>query len=595
MILQALVKRYDDSAVSDKVVPFGWEVRNVKYAINISKEGELLDIVPLGDQKRGLAIELPQAAKRSSGIAPSFLCDNAQYFFGIFDEAKAEKDNKTEKRRSDAIKAFESSRSYHKQILDTAQGQNASAITKWFDCWKPELAISNEIISGMFADEKLKKVFLQTPFVFQVNGYFAQEDREIAEAWNRSLIDEDKGDADRDINKIRCLVSGNYDEIARLHGAIGLRGSQATAAFISVNSDSFASYGKTKDDPAASIGKQAEFKYRTALKNLLRDNNHHQFVGNDTIVYWAEDGGEAEAEMASLMVAPTENDTKKLDDLMEAITRGEMKKFDNFKLNRKFHILCLSPNKARISVRFFLTDTFGNVLRHIANHYDNLKIIASKNDRFPYLPPWILLSETTVSRKHGDVLPLLGRQLLDSIVTGKPYPMTFYNAILTRIRANEPINKTKAAIIKAVLIRNYEKEREVATVSLNPNSDNKPYALGRLFAVLEQLQKSASDGKLNATIRDGYFSRACANPRTVFPILLKLSMHHASKSAYKARYEKLKKELLDKLDVEEVPFPAALSYEDQGRFILGYYHQTQNPFISNKDREQGQKEEQTDV
>ncbi|MDR3136340.1 MAG: type I-C CRISPR-associated protein Cas8c/Csd1 [Coriobacteriales bacterium] len=601
MILQALVKRYEDCASSGEAIAYGWESRNVKYAIDLSKDGALLGVVSLGSENKGLSIQLPQAAKRTSGIAPSFLCDNAQYFFGIFDENKAEKENKLEKRRGDAKKAFESARNYHRQILNESTflaSPNASAIVKWFDAWKPELATENKVVKNIFADEKSKKVFLQGLFVFQVNGRFVNEDEEIKDAWSRwsrSPVNERIGDENRAADKILCLVTGQHDEVARLHGAVGLRGAQATAAFISVNAASFASYGKTEKDPAAPISKQAEFKYRTALKNLLHDKNHHQFVGGDTVVYWAENGGESEAETFSFSMSPTEDDTGKLRGLMDSVMRGKMVDMTDLDFARTFYLLGLSPNRGRISVRFFLADTFGNILKNVVEHYNNLEIIAPKNDRFTYLPPWVILSETTVSKKTKDASPLLGGQLLTSIITGKPYPMSLYHAMLIRVRANEHVSRTKAAIIKAVLMRNCPAtEREVLTVSLNPNSDNKPYVLGRLFAVLEQLQISASGGMLNATIRDRYFASACANPRSVFPTLLKLSMHHAAKSDYAVRYEKLKEELLDKLDVEAEPFPAALSLDDQGRFILGYYHQMQDLFTSKKVKEPELKEDNND-
>ena len=167
--------------------------------------------------------------------------------------------------------------------------------------------------------------------------------------------------------------------------------------------------------------------------------------------------------------------------------------------------------------------------------------------------------------------------------------MTLYNAILTRIRAGEDINKTKASIVKAVLIRNYN-EQEVTTVALNTQISNTPYTLGRLFSVLEKLQKEASGGNLSSTIRDKYFATACANPASVFPTVLKLSMHHAAKLDNAVFYEKLKTELLGKLDAE-TPFPKALSLDDQGRFILGYYHQTQDFYT----KKENKTEEQTDV
>jgi len=272
---------------------------------------------------------------------------------------------------------------------------------------------------------------------------------------------------------------------------------------------------------------------------------------------------------------------------MKMATKGTVVPKD-VKFDSRFHLLCLSPGSQRIIVRFFHVDSFGVILNNNIEHYHRMEIAKYGNDRHRYLYPWMILNETTVSKKSSDVTPLLGGQFIYSIITGGRYPMTLYQAILKRIRAHEDVNKCKAAIIKAILMRNYD-EREVTTVALNSQTCNKPYVLGRLFSALEQLQQRASDGGLNTTIRDRYFSSACANPASVFPTILKLSNHHAAKLDNAVFYEKLKTELLSKLDFEN-PFSSSLNLDDQGRFILGYYHQTQDFFTPKKE-----KEEQTNV
>jgi CRISPR-associated protein Csd1 len=235
-------------------------------------------------------------------------------------------------------------------------------------------------------------------------------------------------------------------------------------------------------------------------------------------------------------------------------------------------------------VRFFHADSIGNIEACIVKHYKQMEIVSDNRTSFTLLPPWVILSETTVKQSASDASPLLGGQLLRSILTGERYPITLFHAMLTRIRAGNIVSQTKAAVIKAILLRNFTtntNESEVITMSLNTESDNKPYVLGRLFAVLEKLQRDAAGGALNATIRDRYFANACANPGIVFPTLLRLSMHHSAKLDRPGFYERLKTELLGKLEVEK-PFPAALSLEDQGRLIVGYYHQTQDLYTSKK-------------
>ena len=67
-------------------------------------------------------------------------------------------------------------------------------------------------------------------------------------------------------------------------------------------------------------------------------------------------------------------------------------------------------------------------------------------------------------------------------------------------------------------------------MALNETSSNSPYLLGRLFAVLEKAQQdAAAPVKLNATIKDRFFTSACASPVIVFPLLMRLNQHHLSK------------------------------------------------------------------
>ena len=111
-------------------------------------------------------------------------------------------------------------------------------------------------------------------------------------------------------------------------------------------------------------------------------------------------------------------------------------------------------------------------------------------------------------------------------------------------------------------------------MSLNKQSTNQAYLLGRLFAVLEKAQQdAAAPAKLNATIKDRYFTSACATPATVLPVLLRLSQHHISKSEWGYASDNRIGEIMGLLDIENQPFPRHLSLDQQGIFILGYYHQ----------------------
>ena len=557
MIIRALVNRYEDA----KSVPPGWQEREASYALNIDESGQLLDIISLetieGKRRVKRKFILPTVGSGRSGSqaykTAYFLCDDGGYILGL------------------NPKKFESSRKIHLSLLKGINTPAANAIRSYFS--KPVQTPQDAEKS----DETAK-------YIFQVNGRFVDykdTDEEIRKAWE----DLQNARTNQD-QQIRCLVTGEHDTVIKLHDKVALRGvTMGAQPLISMNDQmSFRSYGKRKDDPPAEIGQAAAFAYASALNALLKDEKHRQFIGNDTMVFWAENGGTAEEELFINVFAPPKSEANaEVTALCKRIAKGE--RVSEYRIDCKFYLLCLSPNSGRMSVRFFHQCAFGNLIRNIQMHYDRLDITPDNRTPFTNLPAWLILSETTIKNSASDAAPLLGGQLLRCILTGANYPLTLMQAMLIRIRAGAEITQTKAAVIKAVLIKNLN-EREVCTVALNEQSANKPYVLGRLFSCLERLQESANG---TATIRERYFTSACANPGSVFPTLLKLSVHHTAKLDNAVFFEKLKGELLSRLDVE-TPFPAAFNLDNQGRFILGYYHQRQN-FFAKKVKEEKQSDE----
>ena len=96
---------------------------------------------------------------------------------------------------------------------------------------------------------------------------------------------------------------------------------------------------------------------------------------------------------------------------------------------------------------------------------------------------------------------------------------------------------------------------------------------------------------INATIRDRYFNSACTTPGAVFPILFRLKNSHIRKINNKGQavnYEKQLGSLQAKLSVadgQKHAYPKRLNLEDQGMFILGYYHQRQKRFEKTSEEE----------
>lgn len=215
-----------------------------------------------------------------------------------------------------------------------------------------------------------------------------------------------------------------------------------------------------------------------------------------------------------------------------------------------------------------------------------MQIVKPSWETRDYLGTGAMLFETVNPKsKDKSPMPNLSGGVLRSVLSNSRYPENLYSSVMIRIRAEQGrVTYGRAAIIKAFLIQNHHLQKEGNFVELNQETKDTAYILGRMFAILEGIQEEANPG-INATIRDRYFNSACSNPGAVFPILMKLKNSHIRKierqNAWKKVYfEKQLTELMGNL----ADFPKMLNLEEQGRFILGYYHQVQKRYEKKEEK-----------
>ena len=247
----------------------------------------------------------------------------------------------------------------------------------------------------------------------------------------------------------------------------------------------------------------------------------------------------------------------------------------------------LAPNAARLAVRFFYMDSFGNMLKNIAAHYDRLKIVRPHNEIFENLPIWRLLSETVnKNTKDKSPSPQMAADMLQAVLTGREYPASLLNNTMLRIRAEKEVTYGRAAIIKAYYLKNKNKdcskEKGVLEMELNENCTDVPYTLGRMFAVLEHIQQEANRG-INATIKDKYFNAAASTPSHIFPVLINLAQKHLRKlnEGQKIYFDKQIGELAVIIGER---YPVRMNLPEQGAFQLGYYCQTQKRYQKKEEK-----------
>ena len=329
----------------------------------------------------------------------------------------------------------------------------------------------------------------------------------------------------------------------------------------------------------------AAFAYTAALNHLLADRDHVYHVGDTSVVCWAK-GGQPDYQIlfgSALLGRPAPYSAGDLRGMVQALCAGQTVVFQEQRLDpdMEFYVLGLSPNAARLSVRFFLRNTFGDFLRHVQAHHQRLEIRRPSYDTWQGdLTPWHLLNET-VNQNSRDRSPTpgLAGAVLRSVLTDTPYPATLLHGVTLRIRAEHSISWRRAAILKAYYLRcpHSDVPEEVLQVSLNPDATHVPYLLGRIFSLLETIQEAANPG-INTTIKDRYFNSAAATPAIIFPTLIALAQKHLKKLTgdRPGLAISLNRQLTALLSLLPITtFPARMSLPEQGAFQLGYYHQTQ--------------------
>jgi CRISPR-associated protein Csd1 len=587
MILQALSEYYQRKATNDSssIAPEGFEYKEIPFVLVLDRQGNIVNLESTyedeGKSKRAKSFLIPKAVKKTSGIASNLLWENPEYALGISAKNKPkrvldmhekfkEKINSLEEVEDDGLKAL-------KLFLDKPNKLNL---------------LQEKAKTDKSFDEILKQLLEKSlPMTFRLQGesnIIVESDvlREAVKSLSNSNPEENE--------KIVCLVTGNRDFIEQLHPAIkGVWGGQSTGSnIVSFNSDAYCSYDKKKGYNAP-VGKKAAFAYTTALNTLLsKDSNQRIQVGDASTVFWAAkpSGKDFEKTLYSLFSITDKDNpdkgTEAVKSLYKLVENGVSCVPDG---DNEFYVLGLSPNAARISVRFWVKSTIAQMAYNISQHFKDLRIVRSSYEK-EFLSLFRLLVSTAVQGKADNIAPHLAGDFMSAILKNLPYPTILLQLVMNRIKAEQKIDYPRAALIKAYLnrlARANNKEEEIE-VNLNTNNENQGYVLGRLFAALEKIQEEAQ-GETNSTIMR-YYGSASSTPVTVFSTLMKLHHHHLDKlgKVNKGRavnFEKLVSEITSKID-DTKGYSSHLSLADQGMFSIGYYQQRQEFFTKKEKKDE---------
>jgi CRISPR-associated protein Csd1 len=553
MIFQHLIAYYDRLAAAEDsdIPPLGFSREEIGFRITLNRNGAMVGEPE--DLRKKLAASkydfFPSTVPYSNKVnvrsgkggetTPNFLVDKADYIFGM-----SGKDEKPVHKKSFA------------ELVDTVAGDSNDpgivAVKAFLAAWNPadspNLPLWDEICGthGKWVAFRLEE-----------EHCFVHQRPAVQALWQQYLEKKEQEECPQG----RSLVTNDMGAIQKQYAQFKFGSGASLVAF---NENAYESYGKARGDNAP-IHVIDEFKSSAALKYLFRNKKQRLSIGDVVTVFWTAQESPVEdfwGQVLNPHDVDLEND-ERLAAFLKAAKKGEKPKIPNYDGEVPFYILGFSLNKARLALRFCHSCSVEELAQRIGRHFQRLELTdrSEKDTEYPGL--WHLLKETV--RETKDISPLLGGALMRSILEDSKYPYNLYHGVLGRIRADQRITYLRAAILKAVLIKNYDME---VPMSLDAKKHEPAYLLGRLFAVMEKAQLEAIKG-INATIKDRFYGAASATPQAVFPRLLRLAQHHISKAEHGYASDNRIAEIVEHLN----GFPANLSLQEQGLFAIGYYQQ----------------------
>ena len=278
-ILHSLTGLYDRLESSGKSPSYGFSRENISYAIVLSPEGSLSDVLDLRDTSgrmpRPRRLEVPRAVKRTGQPAPNFLWDKTSFVLGAGTNEF-----------SRVLREHTAFKDFHERLLVSSGDEGARALLRFLKGWRVEA----------YHDLPHALEMLDTNIVFSLEEemQFLHKRSSVTQIWLDHLASEQGASG-------LCLVTGEQTSIARLHPSVkGVAGAQGSgASIVSFDKDAFKSFGKERGANAP-VSERAAFAYTTSLNTLLERGSRQRIrIGDATTLFWADaSGNEAKASAA---------------------------------------------------------------------------------------------------------------------------------------------------------------------------------------------------------------------------------------------------------------------------------------------------------
>lgn len=176
------------------------------------------------------------------------------------------------------------------------------------------------------------------------------------------------------------------------------------------------------------------------------------------------------------------------------------------------------------------------------------------------------------------------KEWMNWFLHGKPLSDRILIPLLKQIQVDGTMYPNQAAAVNSCIVSRQEQK---GVEGMHTEERSEAYKIGKLFAVLEKIQKEAINS--NNTIATKYFSAASTTPASIIGLLIKNAQHHLTKIGNSEKgmglavyYDKKIVEIYSEID----QYPTQLNAIGQAEFAMGYYHEKRVLYTS-KNKEEG--------
>ena len=584
MLLQRLAEYADRARESEpeSLPPPYYRLRPVRWVILLEDDGtpSVPEMKDLSDDKHPSGDLKPVPYVNRSGVRPPpmLLADDLRYVTGFAADDSERERGESDRKNSEFI----------------------GLVNAWRDS-APDDPVAEAVAS--FYEHGLHRELAAPPSsakatdvaAIMVGSQWAHRQPSAEEFWAGVV----RARKSSDVTGI-CLVCGavspllnTIPEMVKAGAIPAGTGRGRDAALVSVNNPAQGRGGKLQL-ASSPVCDRCGSAAMSALNALLADKSSRYRTANSVLAWWVRDG--RKLPMMDWLNNPEAGQVAEFfKELRRPRRTAALGRIDA----DAFCAVTLGVNQARVVVRDWLEVPLRDLQKRLERWDADHAVTDLWRDGPQLVPLWLMAASAgRWGADGGRERYLTGfvpdgceRDLLLAALRGTPPPGYLLAHLLQRIRADRHVDLPRAALLRLILARSTNRPRKESYMTgLDPDLPSPPYQCGRMFAVLEDIQRAALGRDVNTTIADKYLPAASATPLAILTMLRKNANGHLKRirrtnaGAYFALSSRLD-EVIEHISPNH-GIPATLALAGQAEFILGYHHQRAADFAGARARRQ---------